>query len=118
MADTEMYSGGGIGGLTCAVALSRIPGVEVSVYEAAREFSEVGAGIGMSARTWRLFKTLDLDADLSKVTILRPADELGEYPSRTRVYIDLMVIIVKVFGVRKSDKSEGRNITDLSWNGT
>ncbi|THG99814.1 hypothetical protein EW026_g2629 [Hermanssonia centrifuga] len=37
--------GGGVGGLTLAVALSHSPNVEVDVYEAAQEFAEVGAGI-------------------------------------------------------------------------
>lgn len=41
-----MNSGGGIGGLICALALSVNPDISVDVYEAAAQFTEVGAGIG------------------------------------------------------------------------
>jgi 2-polyprenyl-6-methoxyphenol hydroxylase-like FAD-dependent oxidoreductase len=38
--------GGGIGGLTAAIALAR-QGVTVEVYEQAPELKEVGAGVGL-----------------------------------------------------------------------
>ena len=41
--------GGGIGGLTAASALRRA-GVEVSVYEAAGELKEIGAGVATRTR--------------------------------------------------------------------
>ena len=40
--------GGGIGGLTTAIALSKI-GVDVQVYERAPELREVGAGIALAS---------------------------------------------------------------------
>ena len=40
--------GAGIGGLTAAVALTRIAGAEVTVFEQARQLGEVGAGIGLA----------------------------------------------------------------------
>jgi 2-polyprenyl-6-methoxyphenol hydroxylase-like FAD-dependent oxidoreductase len=45
-----MYSGGGIGGLTLAVALSKYPDVEVNVYEQSKELTQIGAGIGFFRR--------------------------------------------------------------------
>lgn len=47
---TRPGSGGGVGGLTLAVALSKYPDIEVEVFEAARQFTEVGAGVGILPR--------------------------------------------------------------------
>ncbi|KAJ8112562.1 hypothetical protein OPT61_g5094 [Boeremia exigua] len=49
--------GGGPGGLATAIALSRIPNVEVTVYEQASVLREVGAGISIGPNSW---KVLDL----------------------------------------------------------
>src|SRR4051812_47042048 len=43
-----LIAGGGIGGLTAALALARM-GCEVQVYEQAAELREVGAGIQLAA---------------------------------------------------------------------
>jgi 2-polyprenyl-6-methoxyphenol hydroxylase-like FAD-dependent oxidoreductase len=66
------YSGGGIGGLGFAVAISKIcPDIDVYIYESAPSFSEVGAGIGVWPRVWDTLKTLGLEDDLkSKYTSL------------------------------------------------
>jgi len=47
-------SGAGVGGLSCALALSKYPDIEVVVYEAAAKFGELGAGIGVWPRELRL----------------------------------------------------------------
>jgi hypothetical protein len=47
---TPSPSGGGIGGLTLAVALSHYPDIDVDIYESAHKFTEIGAGIGLWAR--------------------------------------------------------------------
>ena len=47
-------SGGGVGGLTLAVALSKYPDIEVEVFEAARHFTEIGAGVGIWRRGFRV----------------------------------------------------------------
>lgn len=49
--------GGGPGGLGTAIALSRIPNVEVTIYEQASVLREVGAGISIGPNSW---KVLDL----------------------------------------------------------
>ncbi|KAI0664557.1 FAD/NAD(P)-binding domain-containing protein [Cubamyces menziesii] len=71
----QRLSGGGVGGLTCAVALSRCSDVHVDVYEAAAEFTEVGAGIGVWPRTWKILCSLGLADDLRKIAIVPPTDE-------------------------------------------
>lgn len=45
-----MSSGGGIGGLTCALALSQYGDIDVDIYEGASRFAEVGAGFGLWPR--------------------------------------------------------------------
>jgi 2-polyprenyl-6-methoxyphenol hydroxylase-like FAD-dependent oxidoreductase len=62
-----LFSGGGIGGLTLAVALSRFPDIEFAVYEAAQSFKEIGAGVMIWGRTWRVLSLLDLDKKLREV---------------------------------------------------
>lgn len=57
--------GGGIGGLTTAVAL-RQAGFEVDVYEQALELTEVGGGINMAPNATRVLRTLGLGAGLDR----------------------------------------------------
>ena len=47
-------SGGGVGGLTLAVALSKYPDIEVEVFEAAKQFTEIGAGVGIWPRAFKV----------------------------------------------------------------
>ena len=65
-------SGGGVGGLACAVALTRYPDIQVDIYEAAREFTEVGAGVGVWPRAWKVVEDLGLDQELGKVAVVAP----------------------------------------------
>ena len=57
--------GGGIGGLTAAVAL-RQAGFEVDVYEQAPELTEVGGGINMAPNATRVLRRLGLGPDLDR----------------------------------------------------
>ena len=52
--------GGGIGGLTAAQALLR-RGFEVSVYEAAPELKEIGAGVALGPNAMKALRSLDLE---------------------------------------------------------
>ncbi|KAG2078265.1 salicylate hydroxylase [Suillus decipiens] len=53
--------GGGVGGLTLAVALSRYQDIAIDVYEAARSFREIGAGIGVWPRVFRVLRKFGPD---------------------------------------------------------
>ena len=55
--------GAGIGGLTLAALLQQ-RGFDVQVYEQARQFSRVGAGIQQSANALKVLRTLGLEARL------------------------------------------------------
>ncbi len=59
--------GGGIGGLTAANALRRA-GVEVSVYEAAGELKEIGAGVALHANAMRVLRFIGVEDAVRKVS--------------------------------------------------
>jgi salicylate hydroxylase len=63
--------GGGIGGLTAAVALHRA-GLAVEVYEQAPELTEVGGGINMGPNATRILRRLGLAKGLDREGV-RPA---------------------------------------------
>jgi 2-polyprenyl-6-methoxyphenol hydroxylase-like FAD-dependent oxidoreductase len=55
--------GGGIGGLTTAIALRR-KGYEVTVYEAAESFKNVGAGIVLAGNAMKALQTIGIDREI------------------------------------------------------
>ncbi|KAI0355681.1 FAD/NAD-P-binding domain-containing protein [Trametes cingulata] len=69
--------GGGIGGLTLAVALSRYRDIRVDVYEAAEQFREIGAGVMIWARTWEILSLLGMAQDFSRIAHAPPDGSLG-----------------------------------------
>jgi salicylate hydroxylase len=66
-----LIAGAGIGGLTAALALSRI-GIAVAVFDQAERLEETGAGIQLSPNATRVLIALDL-ADRLKDAIVVPA---------------------------------------------
>lgn len=67
-----------MGGLTLASALSKCPEIDIDVYEAAPQFSEAGAGIGVWGRPWQILKSLGLEEGLRQLLDVKPTDEMGE----------------------------------------
>jgi salicylate hydroxylase len=63
--------GGGIGGLSCAVSFLRL-GANVTVFEQAQAFSEVGAGVQLSPNASRVLIALGLKEQLTRIAS-RPA---------------------------------------------
>lgn len=63
--------GGGIAGLTTAIALSRI-GVQAKVYEAAPEIRAIGAGLALASNAMRGFDRLGLLEEVSRLGRLLP----------------------------------------------
>ena len=76
-------------GLTAAIAISHFSSgrkdIVIDLYEASPTFTEVGAGIGMYRRTWRVVKALGLEEGLRKVA-KAPAtdDDMGALPAFQR----------------------------------
>src|SRR5579862_9274857 len=58
--------GGGIGGLTAALAL-RARGLDVSVFEQAEQLKEIGAGVSIYPNAARLLKRIGLGHELEKI---------------------------------------------------
>jgi salicylate hydroxylase len=58
--------GGGIGGLTAALALSQA-GIEVCVHEAATELKEIGAGVALHANAMRVLRAIGVEDAIRKV---------------------------------------------------
>ncbi|KAF7760112.1 hypothetical protein Agabi119p4_10788 [Agaricus bisporus var. burnettii] len=91
--------GAGIVGLTFAVALNAFDKEHkfaIDLYEAAPELSEIGAGINIWPRTWRILEQIGMK------DILIPL--LDHYPDLKRRV---------VFEIRKSDQRDGFRITDI-----
>jgi 2-polyprenyl-6-methoxyphenol hydroxylase-like FAD-dependent oxidoreductase len=62
-ANQVIVVGGGIGGLSAALALSR-KGIPVLVLEQAPEFKEIGAGIQLGPNVFRMFEVLGLTKEM------------------------------------------------------
>lgn len=73
--------GGGMGGLTAAIALTRIAGVQVTVFEQARKLGDVGAGVTVAPNGQRVLDTLG---------VLEQVKRAGAIPDGHGVYQDAM----------------------------
>ncbi len=60
--------GGGIGGLACALALSR-KGFSSVVLEQAPEFGEIGAGLQLGPNVFRMFEKLGITEEINKYAV-------------------------------------------------
>jgi salicylate hydroxylase len=58
--------GGGIGGLTAAVALHR-RGIEVEVFEQSAKISEIGAGVALTPNAMKAYRALGLEAAVAAI---------------------------------------------------
>lgn len=85
--------GGGMGGLTAAIALTKIAGVQVTVFEQARQLGEVGAGVTVAPNAARV---------LEKLGVLDEIRRVGAVPDGHGVYLDAM----------------GGMVTDAAWEDT
>ncbi|PPR03585.1 hypothetical protein CVT26_006126 [Gymnopilus dilepis] len=98
--------GGGIGGLTLAVALSRLgleDLIEVDIYESAPELTQVGAGITFWPRAWKILRDLGLEEAL--IRHLSPGQHVPDGKPRLG------------FQFRKADQRQGIPIHDLVFAG-
>lgn len=82
--------GGGMGGLTAAIALTKIAGVQVTVFEQASKLGEVGAGVTVAPNAARV---------LDKLGVLEEIKRVGAVPDGHGVYNDSM----------------GNMVTDAAW---
>lgn len=78
--------GGGIAGLTTAIALKKT-GIHATVYEGSYEIKPVGAGLGLGINATMAFDVLGLKEELSQIGKLLPAftikDQYGKPLTKT-----------------------------------
>jgi 2-polyprenyl-6-methoxyphenol hydroxylase-like FAD-dependent oxidoreductase len=72
-----LIAGGGIGGITTALAL-RQRGIDAVLFEQAEAFREVGAGIQLSANATRVLRTLGLGEALSRTAVYPEGRDLNK----------------------------------------
>lgn len=82
--------GGGMGGLTAAIALTRIAGVQVTIFEQASKLGEVGAGVTVAPNAQRV---------LDEFGFLEKVRDAGAVPDGHGVYLNSM----------------GELVTDAAW---
>ncbi|KAF7292584.1 hypothetical protein MIND_01155900 [Mycena indigotica] len=71
-------SGAGIGGLTLALTLSQYPDIDVDLFEASKSLQEVGAGVAVFPRPWKILRLLGVDQELLKTCDVKPKEGPGQ----------------------------------------
>lgn len=79
--------GGGIAGLTAAIAF-RKKGIETLVFEAAPQLREIGAGIGLGANAIKAFRVLGIEQDIIELGRVLPAFSIRNHKGRQLTYTD------------------------------
>jgi salicylate hydroxylase len=95
--------------LTLAFALSKSPDIGVDVYEAASQFTEVGAGIGLWWRTRQVLKALGLKEDIERLFTFTPSEDRGKLDSIVTEGIHEALSVPSVH-YRKGDQPDGCDI--------
>src|SRR5215470_5005310 len=80
-----LIAGGGIGGITLALAL-RQRGIEALLFEQAKAFTQVGAGIQLSANATRVLRTLGLGDALARVGVYPEGRDYRGWDDGDRLY--------------------------------
>lgn len=85
------------------------------MYETAQEFAEVGAGVGLWQRAWKILKKLGLEEDLSRVAFVPPLDTPSTCPS----YVQFLLLTLPEVGFqfRKGNQREGVTFQQLMTSG-
>jgi 2-polyprenyl-6-methoxyphenol hydroxylase-like FAD-dependent oxidoreductase len=98
MQDRIAIVGGGIGGLTAALALIR-HGIAVDVYEQAPELKELGAGVQISSNGTRVLYALGLGPAIDKVGVIVSGKEIRLWSTgQTWKLFDLGAVSVERYG--------------------
>jgi len=74
----SFLSGGGIGGLSFALGLSRHKDIQIDLYEASDRFKEIGAGIGIWGRGITALRRWGLEAKARGIATAEPGQYDGQ----------------------------------------
>ena len=66
--------GGGPGGLSAAIELTKLPFVDWNLYEKKPAISETGGGISLQPHTWRLLESNGTAENIDDDDYFRPVD--------------------------------------------
>jgi salicylate hydroxylase len=80
-----LIAGGGIGGITTALALRR-RGIDALLFEQAEAFRQVGAGIQISSNATRILRTLGLGEALAHVAVYPEGRDYRAWDKGERLY--------------------------------
>jgi len=95
---TVLIAGGGIGGLTCALAFAQ-RGFEAHVFEQAATFGEVGAGIQLSPNCTRVLHDLGLEDALRRIAFLPEGAEMRDWKTGRMIATnELGAAVVSAYG--------------------
>ncbi len=102
--------GGGIGGLTLAVAMQR-KGLDVQVYESAPRFKPLGAGLALAANAMMAFNEIGIAEDVIRVGLKIKKAYGCDLKGRTISYMDAEKLteqygIVNNFTIHRADLHE------------
>jgi len=93
-----LIAGGGIGGLTAALALLK-HGIDVDVYEQAAELKEVGAGVQLAANGTRVLYALGIGEELKALSCEAQGKEIRHWQSgETWKLFDLGPLSIERYG--------------------
>src|SRR5881227_168869 len=93
-----LIAGGGIGGLTAALALLKL-GIDVEVYEQAPELKEVGAGVQLAANGTRVLHALGVGEELKALSCEAQGKEIRHWQTgETWKLFDLGPVSIERYG--------------------
>src|SRR5438105_8639823 len=93
-----LIAGGGIGGLTAALALLK-HGIDVDVYEQAAELKEVGAGVQLAANGTRVLYALGIGEELKTLSCETQGKEIRHWQTgETWKLFDLGTVSIERYG--------------------
>jgi 2-polyprenyl-6-methoxyphenol hydroxylase-like FAD-dependent oxidoreductase len=99
--------GGGIGGLTLAIAM-RKKGFDVTVYEAAPRLKPVGAGLGLAGNAMKAFEEIGMDKEILRVSQVLQKVSIMDHRGRQLMVTDSEKIsrtygVVNNFAIHRAD---------------
>ena len=88
--------------------------IHIDMYESTQKFTEVGAGVALYKRPWKVLKDLGLRESLGKLTKLREDEDAPSAPKRFGLRTLSDYSTVRTFELRKADQPEGLSFYNVT----